>query len=450
MSYRDKTVLIYDYGLFVSWAEKLTEYFGRVLYYMPWKSAFPKSNTLIVGKGLNGVERVRNFFDHVDEVDLFVFSDVYDGDLQEHLRSLGKRVWGGGKGEIMELDRWWMKQKMKEIQMPVQDVWKITGLAALRDFLKEHNNKFIKVSATRGDFETFKHENYDLSEPKLDELEWKLGAKKHFLEFIVEDEIPDAIEVGYDGWSIDGRFAEADAFMGIEIKDLSFAGAIMDYDKLPDSVKWVNAKFSPILESFGYRGFMSTELRIPESGDPYMIDFCARAGSPPNELYQEIYSNWDDILWEGADGSIVDPLAIARYGVLAMIHSQWADKNWQSLHYPQEISRWVKIRNKCVIGDMVYVAPQESGLPEIGAVIGIGDTLREAVHHLIFNARQIRGYTVEIKLDSISLALQEAQKGIENGVLVFGDSEIPTSEEIANMLNEKEETERTAAQANAG
>ena len=38
------------------------------------------------------------------------------------------------------------------------------------------------------------------------------------MEFIVEDGIPDAVEVAYDGYTIDGKFAK-NATFGIEVKD---------------------------------------------------------------------------------------------------------------------------------------------------------------------------------------------------------------------------------------
>src|SRR5512137_1964280 len=194
-------VLIYDNGLFVSWAERLTEYFDRVLYYNPCKNAFPKSNSRLVGTGIEGVEKVTDFWDVVDDVDLFIFPDVYDGDLQNELRRQGKRVWGSGKGEEIELHRWETKQLLARMGLPVQPVVKIVGLEALRDHLKSvDGKKWIKVSWTRGDMETWEHESYDLSEPRLDELENKLGAKKKVIEFIVEDDIPDAVEVAYDGY----------------------------------------------------------------------------------------------------------------------------------------------------------------------------------------------------------------------------------------------------------
>lgn len=431
---KSKRVLIYDYGLFVSLAETLARYFGEVRYFMPWKSSFPKSNSLIVGAGLTSVTRTTDFFDEIDSADLIVFPDVYDGDLQNHLRSIGHRVWGGGKGEEMELKRWEMKQLMERIGLPVQKVWRIEGLDTLREFLQKQNDVFVKVSTTRGDFETFHHETYQLSEPRLDELEHKLGAKKHILTFIVEDAINDATEVGYDGWTIDGQFPQQDALIGIEIKDAGYAGAIMPYKALPESVRNVNAKLAPIMRDYGYRGFFSSEIRLNGDKKPYLIDPCCRCGSPPSELYQEMYDNFGEIIWNGAAGKLVEPHATSKYGVLAMIHSAWADKNWQALHFPPAISRWVKLRNKTVIDGTVYVVPTDVGLPEIGAVIGVGETLLDAIKHLAENASQIKGHSIEIKLDAIPQAMKAFAEAEKDHKMKFGDGPIPSTGEVAELL----------------
>ena len=196
---KSKCIFVVDYGLFASWALKLTEYFGRVLYFCPWKAGFPKSQQFSIGTGLEGVERVTNFWDHIEEADIFFFPDVYDGDLQEHLRDLGYPVWGSGKGEELELLRWQTKMFLKkDLHLPVQPVERIIGITDLREFLLENENKYVKISLLRGDFETFHHTTYNLSEPILDDIESKLGPYKFQKEFIVEDAIDEAIEVGYD------------------------------------------------------------------------------------------------------------------------------------------------------------------------------------------------------------------------------------------------------------
>lgn len=426
--FSDKTVCVVDNGLFVSIAEKLSESFGRVLYWMPWVNGFPKSNQLIVGEGIEGIERIRYLWDHVDEVDLFVFPDVYFGDIQEELARRGKRVFGARSGDLLELDRAATKALLRQLGLPVAPWKRIVGLDNLRAYLQKHRDVWVKVSTTRGDMETWHSVNYDLSEPRIDELEHRLGAVKLVIEFVVEDGIPNATEIGYDGFTVDGRFPTGDVLFGIEAKDVGYVGAVKPYDELPTAVQFVNEKLAPFLAARRYRGFFSTEIRVTDEEVPYLIDPCCRAGSPPSELYQELFSNWPEVMWAAADGEIVYLEPIARFGVMAMLHSSWADKNWQSIKFPDKVRKWVKLRNHTIIQGTNYVVPQSVDLPEIGAVLGIGDTLKEAIIHCQANAEQVQGYYIDCRTSSFSQILGEIEEARSRGIELTDEDEIDAKE----------------------
>ena len=106
MTYKDKTVLIYDFGLCTEFAVRLARDFGKVYYYANWESAFPKSNMALVGEGLEGVTRILNFDDYIDKADLICFFDTYSADKVDYLRKQGKRVFGAGQAEILENNRY--------------------------------------------------------------------------------------------------------------------------------------------------------------------------------------------------------------------------------------------------------------------------------------------------------------------------------------------------------
>lgn len=410
-----KTALVIDNGLFIELAITLGKSFGKVFYHTEWKSAFPKSNDMLIGDGIDEVERVKHIWEVMDEVDIVIFPDVYDGPLQSKLVSLGKRVWGGRYGEEMELERWKFKKLLKKIGLPVAHAEHITGTEDLKKYLKEHENVWIKVSTVRGDFETFQSESFDLSEPKVNELEHKLGAKAKIAKFIVEDDLPDRIEIGYDGYTIDGQFPSV-AMQAFEIKDLGAVGRVKKYEDMAEPVKFVNDKLSPLFRNYEYRGWFSSEIRYGEDKEPYLIDPCCRLASPPSEMYLQIYDNWDQIIWNGADGTMTDPNPIAEYGVEVMIHSPWADHNWQAIDFPDELRPYVKLRNLTKIEDKYYVVPTDVGLPEIGAVIGLGDTLDEAVEMCKHNCNQVRGYFLECKLESIDKGMEEIEKAKALGI----------------------------------
>jgi hypothetical protein len=377
---KSKTAMVVDNGLFVSLAVRLGQDFGKVYYCCPsWMDAFPNLNKVMIGHGFDGIEVVDTLYgEHYDDIDIWIFPDVYFGEFQTHLADEGKLVWGSRMGAELELHREAMKLLMKELNLPVGPWTKITGLTALRKFLKENQNQWVKINKFRGITETFLSRDYKSIEPKLDELGYSLGLFKDMLNFIVEEALDDRVEVGIDAYTIDGQFPKR-LLSGIEVKDMAYVGIFKDYAALPKVMTDFDRALTPTLKAYGYRGFYSAELRIGKDHIPYMIDFCARVGSPPNELYQEFYKNISQIVWDGANGICTDPIPESKYGVQQIIYSEFADTNWQSIDIPPELERYVKLHNSVKIDGRYYVVPQPIRLTEIGSVIGWGKTVKEAM-----------------------------------------------------------------------
>lgn len=413
------TALVIDAGLFVELAVTLSQFYGKVYYTIPSYSGFMRLNGPSIGKGLPGIEVVLDIFGpHFEEIDLFIFPDCYYGDIQMHLVSLGKRVWGARMGEIMELDRIWMKETMKKLGLPVGPYQVVKGMDALREHLKKKKDQYVKISRYRGSFETFNAPDYKFIEPKLDEVEQALGPLKHSVELISEDELPDKFEIGSDMYCIDGQFPTA-TLAGPEIKDEGFVGIFKKRSEMPEVLTRFDKIMSPMLKEFQYRGFYSTEVRVGKDKVPYMIDHCSRAASPPNELYQAFYRNLGDIIWQGAGGVCIDPVPVAKFGAEALIHSSWADSHWLPLDIPEEIRPYVKLRNAMFDRGRYYIVPLGVGLPEIGAVIGFGDTMEQAIDMVKEISEQVKGYYVEIKVEAFDRAAEAIEKGEEYGINLF-------------------------------
>jgi hypothetical protein len=422
----DVVALVVDNGLFVEIAIKLAQTYKKVYYYVPWESAFAKMNLGMIGTGLEGIEVVDSIYGpHFDNVDLFVFPDIYFGYEQEHLVKMGKKVWGSRTGECLELKREGMKDILTALDLPVGKYTHIKGMANLRAFLKENEDVYVKIDKFRGTFETFHSANYKEVEPKLDEVEFNLGAFKNVIEFTVEEALPDRVEVGTDCWAITDDNGECHypehTISGIEIKDVGFASIFKKYSDIPEVVTRFNERVKPVLAAYDWRGFISTEVRIGKDMEPYMIDLCARAPSPPNELYQEQYSNLADCVWYGANGIVIEPEATAKYGAEIMLHSSWADKGWQPVSFPEELRDRIKLRNATCIDGVYYAIPQSCGLPEVGAVIGLGDTLKEALDDAVANAEQVSGYYLEAKMGAIDDIKEQCAKLEELGLNMFDD-----------------------------
>lgn len=413
MDHSSHSCLVYDQGLFVEIAATLSKSFGKVYYFMPWVSAFPKSNSLLVGKGMPNVERVDDIWNV--NPDLWVFPDVYDGGLQIHLEELGKRVWGSRMGEELELYRPESKHFLKSTGFSVGKYGVVCGLDALRKALKAKDNVWVKISRTRGDMETFYSSNYKNIEPRLDELEHVLGAKKKNMKFVVEASIEDAVEIGYDGYSIDGKFPGS-AMVGIEVKNKGYLGHFQKSSDMPEQIQKINNMMAPALKEFGYKNFFTIEARITKDGTPWVIDPCCRFGSPPGELVQLMYTNLADIFWHGAEGELIDPVPAGEWGAELLIHSSWADKNWLAVHFPESIRDSIKFRNFTIIDGEYYIVPQSVGLSEIGAIVAVGKTSEEVSDKVQKLAAQVEGYVLDVFPDSLQEADKEIAKLKEYGI----------------------------------
>jgi hypothetical protein len=396
-------------------AVRLAEEFGAVYYYAPWEYTFPKTNRMLLGDGIPGVRKIGAFWPLLDEIDLFVFPDVNFGPLQLHLVRLGKRVWGARMGEELELDRAAAKQHMRALGIDIGEYAIVTGLPALRNYLRAHEDQYVKISRTRGDMESFHSENYELIEPLLDDLEHKFGPKKGLIEFIVEEAIPDAVEIGYDGWTIDGEFA-AKATRGIEIKDKGFVMKTGRYDELPQALRDINAKLAPSFRDFQYRGFFSDEVRIARDGRSYVIDPTCRAPSPPSQLYWVMIKNWGDVIWEGAGGVVVEPEFAGKAGAELIMISDWAEENWQPIEFPEDIRDNVRITNLTMIEGKYYFVPQGDDMPQIGGIVAIGDTLEAAIKEVKEIADEVKGYCIETTPGALDDAQGEIDKLKEFGI----------------------------------
>jgi len=415
---KEKVACVIDDGMFMSFAQKLGESFKEVLYFSPWEKPYPKMNERLLGYGLPNITRVNAIWEHLDEVDIFVFPCVYFGDLQEHLESLGKRVWGSRRGEDMELYRDKMKAHMEKLKLPVGKYEVVTGIDALKEYLKKHEDVYVKINVDRGQFESFHSKNYKTIECKLNEVENNLGPFESITDFIVEDSLPDKVEIGIDTYTIDGKYPSK-CLAGIEIKDSFYVGEFRDYRDFPKEITSFNDAISDTFKGYGYRGAFSTEIRVGKDKVPYMIDMTCRLPSPCNELYQEMYTNIAEIVWHGSNGELIDPIAAARWGCQALIYSSWSEKNYLPIDIPDDVKKYVKLINAVRIKNQYYICPQENPTDCIGSVIGMGDTLEKAFEQMKEVASKISAYDLDVKIGSIDKAYEEIDKLSKFGIKLF-------------------------------
>lgn len=409
--YEDKSVIVFDHGGYVDVAKMLSKDFGNVYYYTPWETGFPTSNDTLVGSGFKEFERINHFYDYVDKADLIVFTDIYHGDLQEALVRQGKRVWGAKEGDVLEISRYEFFMYLDKIGLPIPPTQLVIGIDNLRKELKKTENKFVKLdSMYRGDIETFHHINYDITEPILDKLEYKVGVRKNDIKFIVQDPILTKAEIGYDGYTIDGKFP-AKCLFGIEVKDKGYIGEVRNYVDIPKEIQDVNNALARTFKAYKYRGNISTEIRVGEDGKPYLIDITCRHPAPPTAVMLELIDNWAEIMYEGGNGTLIEPIFKAKFGAECIGLSDFAkEHNFAQVFFPDEESQWVKQPYSCLVNGKTYVIPQTWENGRVCEVVAIGDDIETTVKTLQNRCSNIKGHQLTLDCSVLNDAIDELGK----------------------------------------
>lgn len=365
-------LLVHDHGLCSEIAVTLARAGHSVAYHTPaYSQAFPKSFAAKIGFGLEGVERVDNFWQAADRADMVICPDTFSADLVYHLKKIEKPYFGAGEAESLEHDRAEMKQIQKAVGLPVGPYKSITGIEPLIEYLKTHDDKWIKINQFRGDIETFHHDTWSASQAQfLGRMLIDFGANAPFIEFLVEDPI-EGIEVGFDGFCIDGEYPMP-CLVGYEAKDEGYVGKITD--KLPPALEQVNRKLAPMFKRYQSKTIFSTEVRIAKDGKGYLIDPCVRAPHPPLAVELEAFKNFSDLITlKSSSVKIKDGQA---YWAALELKSDWVEDHWTEIEFPKQIRHMVKLQQACCIENKYYALP---GSFVIATVVGFGSTLKAAI-----------------------------------------------------------------------
>lgn len=382
----DVTAVIVDSGIFVPVARRLARDFAKTYYWSPWETAWPTVRNFCVGDGFEEMERVESVWDVKDKCDLFVFTDIGYSGMQRELISQGKAVWGARDADGLEARRGLFLKALMETSLPIPKYEAVRGITNLRLHLKDKEDKYLKVSTYRGDFETMHWRNWKMDEGELDGYAVRFGPYKEFVKFYVFDPIDSDIEDGVDTWCIDGQWPQT-IVHGMECKDKAYLGTFQKFADLPEEVRVVNNEMAPMLKKFGYRGAFSTEVRITKDGESFFIDPTCRFGSPPSQSQCEIIANWGEIVWGGANGEVVEPEPADNFGVQALIKVDRSD--WAVMEFPEELEQWVKFGFSCKVEGRICIPPEHQGVSEIGWLVAIGGTIQEAIDNLREHQEQL-------------------------------------------------------------
>lgn len=429
----NRSVCVIDDGQFLEVGIRLQREFGKVYFHNPCLiEGFPKVAKAAIGNGIDELTWVRDLWEIKNKVDLFVFLDCQNSGIQLELESQGKRVIGTRRADRLENGRINFKKIQQRIGLQVPKHLIIDGLQALREHLGKVKDRWVKWDRYRGSFETKHHTDIKLSEGWLNELACELGPLADDAQFLVEEPIRGAVEIGYDGFFF-GQFPSKTLF-GPEIKSKCYIGSVVDYENLDERIRGINEALAPELKKEGYRNFFSTEIRIAEDdenfedGTPVLIEPTCRVPSPPFEAELEIYSNLGEMLWHGAEQDMVEPDMAAKFAVACRLSHDDEAKGWRGIQIPEEVRQWVKLYDAIKKDDVYYIAPKEPHAQRVGCIVGIGDTIEEAVDHCRDVREAIKDQPLSSEFDSLVDALKEIKQAEEHGIEFAKGSEVPEPE----------------------
>ncbi len=430
---QEVTACIIDYGSFISLAEKLSETMEKVYIYTPFEEEFLDIRRCIKGDGFEKVERLDDPLDPevLSEIDLFCFPDIGYGGLQRHLRSLGKAVWGSMGASDLELSRTRFLKVVEELGLPMIHSVKLVGLTKLANHLKGVTDKWVKVNRFRENMETWHHYDWVHSARVLETLAVLFGPMKEKIVFVVQDNIESDVEIGYDGWSVDGKFPVS-SFQGYEKKNELYLGSLLDYEDLPEPIRLVNETFAPVLADYEYRNFIATEIRMKDDV-PYFIDPTMRMPGQTGEQLLETCENLAEVIWQGANGELIVPKFAAKFSAEATLHHSGASKDdgmgscWKTIRIPEEVRRWFKLYHYCEADGALHFPPHKTD--ELGVVLGLGDTIEEAIDHLKANLEAMKDEPVHAETAGFADLLKEIHEAEEQGV-EFTNQRVPEPAEV--------------------
>jgi len=402
VGFSTKSVCVVDNGIFAEVARSLAKSFGHVYYTSPWVADFPSSYKTELGEGFPDYERVDDIWDIVDDVDLFVFTDLHQGPLQMYLAEHGHRVWGSRNADELECERTAAKEHFAGLNIPQAPYRVVKGMAELRKYIKSRGDDklWIKIDRTRGDTETFSVEGYDLAKNRLDVMEGEFGPVAERREFVVEDNLPDTLDIAIDTYCVDGEYP-AWAMLGVEQKDQGYVCVVKPWQAMPPGLLDIYHKVGTTLAQYQYRNLVAFESRIGESGI-WLADPCCRCGSPVSELELNMIDNMAEIMWEGAVGVMVQPQYKAKYGCEILVKSQWSPEKPMLIQFPEEYRDQIKLRYAAQFGKETWILPQNSG-EEVGAVVAYGESLEDCMAEVKEIGSTIKGTQLDVTTGSMDV-----------------------------------------------
>lgn len=413
---KDK-VLFYDRGDHLYVAEKLAEKVGNLWCYIPILGTTPYMKDDQMGEGLDGVERVDDFWKYVDKADYIVSVGCYDEELFDWLNKKGYPCFSTMKSAEIENNRMLFLDILQELGMPIAETTLCDGLDDLVEFLTGKEDMWLKIPYTRGDFNTKHYTNMIQFKNWLKVFSARIGQRaSDVIKVLAQRTIKADCESGWDGFNVNGictKFGTS----GFEEKDKWYIAKVME--EPPDILKNINDKFSPIFKKYGCQGEYHSEVRIEADGTANFTDITLRAGSPNGEMLCEGYSNYAECIKAIAHGEVPIPKPKSKedgdtddfiYGAEVILTSDFNEKETLCVQFPKEAASYIKLKNHYKQGDAYYCLPNDND-GFFGAALGFGKSPDEAAK----KANEIAEQVICDDLDYTPISIDRMNEFIAGG-----------------------------------
>jgi hypothetical protein len=419
------TTCVIDHGLFLPVARRLARDFGRVLYHSPWEKSYPTMHDGCVGFGFDNIERCDDIWAVKDDVDLWVFPDLYHQGLQAELRSQGRRVWGAGAAMRLELDRGFFMRTLGDLGLAVAPHKTIIGLSALADYLKDHEDVWIKISKWRGDFETEHWKSWDEDGYELDQWAVHFGPFKEHVPFLVFDKIDTTLEIGCDSYCVNGRWP-AQVLHGIEKKDASYFSAVTAREDLPAELADILEAFSPFLAANHYACQFTCEIRVTEN-EAYFTDATTRGGLPSTASFLNA-SNVSEVIYAGGEGELVEIEYPFKFSAECMVNLCDKEDGWAAILDNPKLQPHFSPFNCCLADGKIWFPPNQPLQKEIeiGWLCSMGDKPAETIRNMLELAALMPG-GVKVETESLADVLKIIKEEEADG-MPFSEAKLPPPE----------------------
>ena len=423
--FSNKTALVFDHGFFLPVAKRLAQDFGRVLYYTPWEKAYPVLNEGIVGAGFADITRCNDFWPIKNEIDLFVFPDIYHAGLQAELRGQGRRVWGAGAGMKLEIDREFFLKKLAELGLDVPPYKVITGLSALAAYLKDHKDQYIKVSKWRGSWETKHWRSWEQDSGKLDLWAVAFGGMKEYIRFLVFDQIKTELEIGCDTYCVHGQWPKT-MLHGLEKKDEAYFAAVTASGDMPDELTHIMEAFSPFLRACGYAQQWSMEVRVTDT-QAYFIDATTRGGLPSTASFLRA-KNVSEIIYHGAEGDLVEVDYGYDFSAECIVKINGDQDAWACVVVPDDLQPLWNVCDCCELDGKIWFPADKKPIEDTGWLCVTGDSPMDVARAMNEQADLLPD-GADACVEALADVLREITKEEKEGIH-FTDETIPPPEVV--------------------